>query len=103
MARGSYEDHLMTELRHSAPSLQLKRLKVTLFNGPDKRDPLNVRAVMTAEAEVEGKPCAWIIEGMNGDPAAAAAMCLLKELAAFITSTPNQTRASAAANVKKID
>lgn len=75
MGIGSYEDHLLAELRRSAPALQLERLTVNLLAGPDKRDPLNRRAVMTAEADVRGKPCAWIVEGMNGEPSATGGVC----------------------------
>jgi len=102
MALGSYEDHLQIEIQRQAASLRFDRLKVAFLAGPDKTDPLNLRAVMCAEAYISGRQCAWIVEGENGEPSATAAR-LLKALASAIIAKPDQERGQARRNIGKLD
>jgi hypothetical protein len=102
MALGSYEDHLQVEIQRQAPSLLLDQLKVTFLAGPDKSDPLNLRAVMCAEAYIGGRSCAWSVEGENGKSSATGAR-LLKVLASVIVAKPDQERGQARGNVGKLD
>ena len=84
------------------PELQLERLNVSILASPDKSDPMNRRAVMPAEADVRGKSCAWIVEGVNGEPSSTGVR-LMKALASLIASKPDQKRACAEENILKID
>jgi len=57
---------------------------------------------MPAEADVRGKSCAWIVEGVNGEPSSTGVR-LMKALASLIASKPDQKRACAEENILKID
>jgi len=99
---GSYEDQLQDAVQRQAPALRVERLKVTFLAAPDKTDPLNLRALMVAEAVIDGRSCAWIAEGLNGEQSATGAR-LIKALAPMIVANPRQERTQANANVLKID
>lgn len=97
MGAGSFEDRIIEGLQHQAPAIRPDGLLVTFLAGPDKSDPLNMRAVMVAEATVRGKPCAWIVECQN-DGTQAVQGRLLQGMIAAITATPDQPRSRAEAD-----
>jgi len=64
-------------------------MKVTLFGAPDKSDPLNLWAVVVAEALNSSLGCAQIVKGRNGEPSATGTR-FVQALAAAIAAKPNQ-------------
>lgn len=97
MSIGSFEDHIIEGLQRQAPAVRPDGLQVTFLAGPDKSDPLNMRAVMVAEATVRGKPCAWIVECQN-DGTQAVQGRLLQGMIVAIAATPDQPHSRAEAN-----
>jgi hypothetical protein len=99
---GSFEDFVQAEVRRRAPTLQVDRLEVRFLAEPDKCDPLNSRAMMTAKADINGRASAWIVEGPNGEPGATATR-LWRALASAIVERPEQTPSQANMNIVKLD
>lgn len=50
----------------TTPPIGLEKLEVALFDQPDKCDPLNTRAIMSARACRDGIDCGWIAETAIG-------------------------------------
>lgn len=95
------EKLLVDALPDKGFALPLANLKVTLFDQAHKSDPLNRYSVIVAEADVGGRACAWIAQGINGT-SSADRDTLIKALAGMIVRSPTQAREIAEANVFKL-